>query len=381
MRTEIVQSARELADIGVDSFVTDPMHTSWYLMAHERSGVGRREPRHIVVLDSSRPVAYVPCYVQHSAVYDDLAIVLATPTLRRAIRWAALIGAFPGLSPALLCSSPDSLYTTLSISPALERSEEANVVRAVVDALLQVARDEELDVVGFMNLPRRESLLWQALPSMGFIYSKRVPSAYLPVNFRTFEEYLRLGARKRRKQYKIEVKRAAQQGLIIHEIEDYSGLGGLLSDILGETWGVRGKTSPFPPSYFESLAEHTKGRSCVISGSFRGEVDGFTLLLWTAEEMCAYQYGARKKERVRLSNLYFNICYNATIAKAISLGVKSIRFGPGSLHVKTSRGCLLEDLGMFLKPMKRIHLPAFKALMLRNRRRGRAAQDVRGLPA
>ena len=137
-------------------------------------------------------------------------------------------------------------------------------------------------------------------------------------------------------------------------------------------WEARGRDCPFNSEYYRLVAEHMQEKATVLAASIDGQILGFTLLLETDHEMLAYQYGGLPNDLVRDSNLYFNLCYNGTIERAISRGHKMIRYGPASFHVKLARGCLLENLGIFLRCKRRRHLPALKALMFQNRRKRRS---------
>lgn len=373
MRTEIVYDTDRLESLGTDELAVYPSQSAGYLRALDRSGVGEREPRHILVLDRDRALAFAPCYVQTSSEYDDLENMLTTRTERKFFKIARRTGIFPEFSPALVCASPEAFYTRLS-APSPDPSARRKLASALIDGVRDLASEEGTDLCGFLNVPSRDEGLWEELVRRGYGLFTRARSAYLPLPWAGFKEYLGSLSRNQRKGYRSEINRAERCGLSIREVRDYLPLASTLSEIVAEAWYVRGKNSPFTPRYYRSMATCLAGNSSVLVGCRDGEIHGFTLLFWKGDRMCAYQYAGRPNEFVRSSNLYFNICYNEAIDRAMKMGMKEIRYGPATLHVKVRRGCSLEDLGVFLRPRRRRHMPALKFMISRNISRRRADQ-------
>ena len=352
---------------GIDELTVYPSQTAEYLAALESSGLGKREPRHLLVFDKGELVLFAPCYLQISSEYDDLTRTLASPRIRRLVDLAANLRILSRLEPALVCSSPEAFYTVMSTG-IKDPEERKHAALTMLGGLEELASAEGIELLAFLNVPSREETLWNLLPVKGYEGFVRDQSTHLDITWSDFDEYLHSFSRSRRKSYNSEINRETRYGLNIREITGFESIKESLSEVASEMWGVRGKESPFTPSYYESMARWMRGKASILAGYEGEKLQGFTLLFWHRDHMCAYQYSGRPNQFVRSSNLYFNICYNRTIDKAISMGMKWIRYGPGTLKVKIRRGCSLEDIGIFLKPLRKVHLPAIKILVAHNRR-------------
>ncbi len=376
MRVEILSSADQLADAGTDAFCPEPMHTSSYLKVLESlPHIGRREARHLVAYDDGQPLAYLPCYLQHTSLHDDLRTVLLTAGERRLATRAVRAGLFPRLSPALVCSSPESFYCELIHRPGIDPPGIRQIASSLTDALIETGRREGVDLVGFMNLRRRDEMLWGHLLGRNYLFSPRTASAYLPLPWDDFEAYFRSLSRSRRKSMRSDWSRMNRTGMRVHEVLDIQRIADVLERIIDEMWRTRGRRCPFNRDYYSLVQRHMGANSKVLVGAIEGKIQGFTLLLRTAREMCAYQYGGLPEPITRDSALYFNLCFRETIKDGIDSGVREIRYGPATLRPKITRGCVTEDLGIFLRCLHRRHLPVMKAVMTRNRKRRSSPTD------
>lgn len=369
MRVEVLSNTGGLIEAGTDAFCSDPMHTSSCLKVMEsHPKTGRREARHLVAYEDGEPIAYLPCYLQHSSFHDDLERVLLTPGERRIAQHASglLPSLSPSLSPALVCSAPESFYCRLIHRAGGDPSRLREVCRSLTDALVETGRSEGVDLVCLMNLRRRDGVLWQHLLEEDYLHSPRATSAYLPVRWKSFNAYYRSLSRNRKKSMKSEISHMRRANLEIRPVPDFDLIADALEGVIGRMWQARGRECPYDRGFYSLVKRKMAGGTRVLVGSIGGEIKGFTLLFSTAEEMCAYQYGALPEKVVRDSAMYFNVCFTETIRQGIDLGMREIRYGPTALKAKAARGCVLEKLGMFIKCLHRRHLPAMKAVVYRN---------------
>ncbi len=367
-RTEIINSASEIQEeVDTAGLDVDPTLLPSYLSALEDSRLGRRAARHVAITEGKRTVGYIPCYLQENSVFDDLGQILTSPKTGRIVSALEALGLFPSLGRSLVCASPEAFYCQIVLDRSVDPSRRREVCHQAVGSAEEVAKREGVEVVAFLNVPSREKDLIDALRHRGYLECRRAKSAYLPIRWKTYDEYLRSFSRSRRKGLKSEKRKAQRLGLEIKSISRFSRLSKRFCEIDAEMWRVRGKSSPYHPEYYELLDERMGLDSVAVAGYIDGEIQGFTILLGRKGRTCAFHYAGLPTPSVRKSNLYFNICYGYAISRAIRHRSKEVRYGPAALHVKRGRGCQLEDLTMFFKPLRRIQRPSFATLLLYDR--------------
>jgi len=368
LKTEIVNSASEIEEeMNTAGLDVDPTLLMSYLSALEDSRLGRRTARHVAIVEGRRTVGYIPCYIQETSVFDNLAQILTSSKTGKIVSALEALGLFPSLERSLVCASPEAFYCQIVLDRSVDPSRRREVCNQAVQSAEEVAQREGVEVVAFLNVPSREKDLIDALRHRGYLECMRAKSAYLSIRWKTYDEYLRSFSRSRRKGLKSERRKAQRLGLEVKSISRFSRLSNRFCEIDAEMWRVRGKSSPYHPEYYELLDERMGLDSVAVVGYIDGEIQGFTILLGRRGRTCAFHYAGLATPAVRDSNLYFNICYGYTISRAIRNGSKEVRYGPAALHVKTGRGCQLEDLTMFFKPLRGIQRPSFATLLLYDR--------------
>jgi predicted N-acyltransferase len=321
-------------------------------------------PRFVLVRDGGeRPLLALPCYVVSSAsyqAYDPVALLLRAgdQQVRRAadladlqaIRrlGAALEQAHRDLLPAVVVAAPGR-SGGISYAEDVTGAQAVGPVGTAVAVVEGMAAETGAPLVAWLYLAEgRDPVLHRLLTARGYLPVVMDAENYLPIRWKSFEEYLQHFKSHYRKTIRREVSRFACAGIEV-ELAAADALGLELARLEVQWRAKYGRWLPVGDIVRQhDLIKETVGTPVrVFVARQGGRAIGFTVFFefdgaWYSR-FGGFDYGVGKLY------VYYNLLFYAPVAEAIRRGITSIRYSTGAHDTKRSRGCLLANLLMYVR--------------------------------
>lgn len=354
-KAEICKSIQAIGKETWDNLNTslaDPLLSYGWINSVESLFGDRLHPRHIVIYKHDKVVLIVPCYIQYGDLYkttEDCFFGRYKPLARK-------LGI--SLTPSLIVYSPFSYHSGLLTDQEEIDAALFDLIEKNIDDL---CNKERISLSGFPYLSNKYDFLIDRLLQMGYAKAFISATAYLDIQWKSFDEYLqhlKTSGINMFKNAKKEINRFKKSGVQVEIIDDYSSFSHEMIRMYNDLYCRYNKqTSCLTPRFFELLAKENLTKA--ITAHLNGRLIGFSLViekgtLWDLK-FSAHDFSAQQR-----THSYFNLMFYQPIELAIQAGIERITFGAGSLGAKLKRGCKTEPLFFMAK-----HRDSFYNSMLR----------------
>jgi predicted N-acyltransferase len=355
LEVAIVETIDKVDPGELNRLAVDATYTWGWLKTFERLDSVDLSPRHIVVRNGDGLVAFAPCFVQRSAIFDDLREELLLRWQTRALEGLHRTGSpWLRLNPCLVSGAPEGFSSRILLSED-KAQDPLRVFELVVQGLLTQAEADGIGSYGFMAVPESDAQLGGFLRQAGFSSSLRTANAVLEVRWDDFPTYLSSLKRSPRKSVKHEEAAYRRHGYGTRLIEDLGPIAADLSRLAGNPCHRHSsKPNPFTPALYEDLARYMPGGAMALVAEAEDRICGFVLLLEHEGRMTVHHYGTDYSAQARSGHIYYSLAYSATIRHAIQRGIHTIAYGPGEWRAKARKGCTFEKINICLKGRGRI---------------------------
>ena len=309
---------------------------------------------YIVVRDDDRLVGAAVCHMIPDRKYDGLDYMVYGSAMSIA-RHSALM-----LVPALVVGSRYGLSAPFLIDEALPEDRRAEVRRRLLESVMEHASDASATLI-VRNAGARDA----DLEAAGLLPSPELPTSYLDIPWRTFEEY-------RKALKKIHPRTAKgmrhawnlhrRRGLVAERITEPGQCGAELHGLLASQYERLNEAKlPFNPAFLANALKHLGDR--VMIRATRDELG------YTGIELDTAQGGHARsmmigidQGRGRAAGAYFFLIDDG-IRRAIDAGHRRLYLGRMLYNVKLRRGCSLALATMWIKPRTPYHRVVLKPFL------------------
>jgi predicted N-acyltransferase len=319
-----------------DALVDDadnPFVERAFLTLLEDSGsLGRAwRPRVVVASRGGSVVGAVPAFVRSDSFGEFIFDWQFADAAKRAgIAWYPKLTVAVPFTPA---TGP-----RLLVHPA-HRGDDV-VASALVQALLQIERDEQLSSTHVLFHPDRDGAV---LERHGLVRRRGLQFHWHNDGYASFDDFLSRLDHAARKQIKRERRRVAESGLVIetrqgHEVPTawWSRVYALYAGIYDRKWGRPYLT----PAFFTGIGTALPERALVVVARDKNRpADEDIVAMTLSFEKGAHCYGRYWGSDVDVPGLHFELCYYTLQERAIARGKTLVEAGAQGEH-KLKRGYL-----------------------------------------
>ena len=354
MDNQRLQICRNIDGIGknaLDSIADDPFFTYGYFKTLENIGTKdspKIEPFYLSVLHGDKINAVAPCYIELFNHHPS-----AANRIKKAI---FAIGDRAGFFPAQLlnCYSPNSFHSKI-----LRNDNNLKDLDVILKGIDDFCKQQGIPFSSFRYVSEFDNPLINKLENFGYQRLSTAETLYLDVQWNNFDDYLKERAKKIRDNIKREIKKCRESGIIILEQSEFEKISEQLYDFHTNLFSKynNGAKSPYSVSFFQSLNQHAKDKTKLLTAIKDGKLVGFSLLLLHKSQLDVYFCGFDYESLGNTDFIYFNLVYYEPIKLAIKLGIKRIHFRLAAEDVKLKRGCKREKTYWFIKSQKPLLKP------------------------
>jgi predicted N-acyltransferase len=333
-----VQVFNKIDDLGkasLDSISDDPFFTYGWFKTLEKQTDMPFHPFYIGVYQDNKLSAFAPCFLDIRGEYFIHGLYYF-PFMKEILQLGSKIGLWK--KQLLICYSPFCFRSKI-IAKDKKASEEMS--RIVCNKIQELCKKEHILFSSFPFVSELDNLLLVSLKDAGYLQHLWKKTYFLDVRWADFEGYLAHLNYKVRKNVRREIRKCAENGIVIDEETNFDVQSERLSYMSSSLFGKynRGQRSFLGETFFSSLGENAKDNERLFVAKKRGKVVGFLVTMRKGEVLdcftCGFDYGL-------LSNTdfaYFCLVYYFPIEWAIREGIRKIYYRTSADKVKSSRGC------------------------------------------
>ncbi len=330
---------------------------------------GKIAMRYVVVTRSAEPVAVCPFIVTRSkSIYFFYSLKKFFFTSWQAellrmnqekasfIRWiGGVVAAYLGFARAtgagtdgwVLAVSPISHRGDIAIAPMTKEDEQA-VREKVIDALQEVAKDENLPLCFFGVQQERDSLR-QTLVRRDFAELFLIYDNLLQLPVTSFDEYLNLFRSDARRLFNREMKQAREAGVRFEVTHNLNQVSNCMERLYDATYSKYGEEHfHHPASFWSALGRHVAPHAEALIAYRDREPVGFSALLHKNEDLYFWRVGRTYDGEIGEAPIYFNLAFYEPVKRALELGAKRLWLGSGAWEAKRRRGATGHALYSYL---------------------------------
>ena len=348
-KLRVFNAIDEIGKDQIDSISNDFFFTYGWFKTLEEQKDFKIAPFYIAAYEQDKLVAFAPCFVDLLDHYF-LHARYVVPFMKRFLKIGNKFGLWK--KHVLLCYSPFCLRSKV----LLEKSgEEKLILRLLSKKIDEICEKQGFLFSSFLFVSEFDKLLMENLQNLGYIQSPGTTTLYLDIKWSSFEDYLKSLTYKTRKNIRREIRKCAENGVLIEE-RDLEGLSAKLPALLSNLFWKYDENAEnlFNQPFFCKLEEYARDTAKVFVAEKNDEVVGFSMSLRQRDVldvfMCGFDYDAQTKTDFT----YFNLCYYAPIRWAIEKGIKKIYYRRKAEKVKMDRGCKPERTYSYIKCHNRI---------------------------
>lgn len=346
-----IDGARRIPADDWDRLARRGFHLHGWCSAAERCGW---QGRHVVVSGAEGLRAIVPSYLVAGGVAHDLHDRWLGPLRGPAARTG--LGLRPVLSvqaPFAQCSEPMTggealpAVTLDRVFAALEAAGERAGARAVVWPFVDAARGD----------------LIAAARERGYAVVYAGASAWLPVRWATFEEYLGSRSKSVRRTVRADLRALAAACVRTEAVSDFGGAAGDMDRLYRDAFLRRnGRPAPTPDDLFARLAAAVPPvPERVAQLAWQGDrLVGMSVNLRGAEVLDG-ALAAFAADHAGGPVYYHDLCYQP-LRLAFAHGIGAIDLGASALYAKVLRGAVLRRRVALVRGRSRVAHKALAAL-------------------
>lgn len=306
---------------------------SWeYYRAVEEAGIAKFEWRYFAILDGDTPIAVVPAFF--TAYRLDSTI---QGPIKRATDW--LSRRLPNLlSIPLAClGSPVTEACHLGFAPEVDDAEKPALLSMLIAELARLAHGRRIGLMGVKDARDVDAALWGRCLG-GFQRMAGLPTAVLPLPFKTFDAYLTSLSAATRKDMRRKLR--AEAAIRIDDRTDISDVLDPIVALYDETVARSDlQFERLPARYFATVLTHLpENARCVLY--WRDEdLLAFNLVLQSPD--CLIDKFIGTSDSARDHNVYF-LSWMENVRRCIAEGIPLYQSGQAGYGVKVRLGSRLE---------------------------------------
>jgi len=246
----------------------------------------------------------------------------------------------------LIIGTPISLGETFVLAPDV-RVED---LETAINQLQQYAQEKKIKLILGRDFKQERNKLEESLEKNGFRMIHNYPLAYLPIQWKSFDEYLAAMTSHYRRQFRLRVRRKVKQEIHTKIISDQEILA--YTPCLEKLFrNVQQRSNEFPheligENYHKSMRQHLNGNSYWQLYFQKENLVGFLHFIIYKKKIIG-QYIGLDYQVANAAQLYFNAIYDQ-IRFAIENDIEMIEAGVTTYPAKTSMGFSLTPQRMYL---------------------------------
>jgi hypothetical protein len=306
---------------------------SWeYYRAVEEAGIGEFEWRYFAVLDGDTPIAVVPAFL--TAYRLDSTV---QGPIKRATDW--LSRRLPNLlSIPLAClGSPVAEACHLGFAPDIDDAEKPALIGMLIAELARLADSRRIGLMGVKDARDVDAALWEKCLG-GFQRTAGLPTAVLPMPFKTFDAYLASLSAATRKDMRRKLR--AEPAIRIDDRTDISDVLDPIMTLYEETVARSDlQFERLPARYFTNVLHRLPENARCVLYWRDGDLLAFNLLLQSPD--CLIDKFIGTSESARDYNVYF-LSWMENVRRCIVGGIPLYQSGQAGYGVKIRLGSRLE---------------------------------------
>jgi predicted N-acyltransferase len=349
-KTLSIKVFRTIQDIKretIDSLVDDGFFTYGWFKTLETTKHLNLNPFYISAFSEDKLVAFAPCFLD---IEDEFFRFMPRGGLIMKKLLEIRKRLHLGQKHVLLCYSPYCYRTKIFLDKKLDKEL---LIKRLSKEINNICKKDKILFSSFFYISQFDQDSSTQLGNMGYHkFHRNACSYYLPVHWRSFEEYLSSLKYRVRKSVKREIRNLDKNEITIESLSEFRDLSKILSRLsLNLLSKYHTKISNYySPSFYESLNDcFSKGNAKVFIARRQNEILGFSLVLRQRKiadvVRCGFDYELQKKNDFT----YYNLAYYTPIKWAIQAGIKKIYFRYTNDKVKIRRGCKPEQSSTFIK--------------------------------
>lgn len=240
------------------------------------------------------------------------------------------------LYPVLTVTTRSARTCGLRIAPSLE---PASTIASVISATESAADAAGAASIAFLNVSERENELHRRLSAAGYERVDGVTHWVLPLEFSTFEDYLRLFSSHRRQAIKREVRLRSAEPVSVSALSLSEALHSH-TDMVALNVRKYGRSRPLDDILKRNTAFANAFGDQAFVVQLAGESQLFASALFVSDgdSYAGVSVGISPAAPATLA-AYFNVLFYIPIRLALSQGIKRIAYAFAADDVKASRGC------------------------------------------
>jgi len=241
------------------------------------------------------------------------------------------------------------------LKDGLSSSSRLACVEQIVTAVESEARRRKVSLF-CVNVSEMERDLCDTLLRRGYHVTMAHPKNRLDVTWGSFDEYLgdkRLITAKHRREFMFQIKKNAQAGVTIRELEKVEQEERLYQLLSGHYYRLNRVSYPYSSKLFSAMKRNLGDDVTILVAEKAGQIVAVGVTFQRGKTGWASFVGL-DYESTRDDFSYFNIAYYEVIKRAIARGAATVYYGDTMYWVKKRRGCRLEQNYIFHKGYNRL---------------------------
>ena len=296
-------------------------------------------PKYFLGYEKGKAIAFAPAYIQEGPyLFDPFAYLKG--------RLRDSLGKLGLKIKRIMCvNTPLRPRSDIKI---LNPFMKARLMPIMLNAMHEEAKKMNCNAVIFPSMLESNEELQKLLVKNGYIRAFHDVYFYMETGFSTYDNFLKSLKKIRRDNLKYDATVIAKYGIKIDEITDINQFAAEYAALHKAVMKKYGHDeSELDEKSFRSIYEPIGNTSSLVARK-DGETLGFTLNIYDKECCHALRCG-QFHEKAEHMGVYFNLVYNETIKKAISLGCMKVDYGQAMHRAKIMRGCKYEKMYLYAK--------------------------------
>lgn len=326
-----------------DSVVPDDMifKTHRFLRAVERSNINDCRFWYVIFSENDKIIA-------NAALFSmSFCLDVIAPYLLKNICSSVRI-VFPNFLRLKLLGCGTPVATCTNVISVLENTYFEEVAVSLTQLLFRIARQENIHCILYKEYNQQESKVFDVLLSMGFIKLFSLPTSFLDIRWKSFDEYLKSLRKKYRLFVKNDLIKLNSPTVVVEVFEDFGAHADELWALYMNVYRkAEVKFEQLTPQFFKNINNYLKGESKTIFIKSNNKIIAFELIIEDKTVLRPLYLGLDYGMNKGLS-LYFNSIYQI-IKYGTERNKYTIELGQTSYYPKLKVGARIEPLYLYLK--------------------------------
>jgi predicted N-acyltransferase len=344
---KVFRTIEDIEREAIDSLVDDGFFTYGWFKTLETTKHINLNPFYLTAFSNDKLVAFAPCFLDVNDQFFRF-IPRGGLLMKRLLEIRKRLHL--GQDHVLLCYSPYCYRTKIFLDKNLYKKL---LIKKLSKEINSICKKEKILFSSFLFISQFDQNSSIHLGNTGYHkFPRKTRSYYLPVHWRSFEEYVNSLNYSARKKVKREIRKLGENGITIENLTEFRDLSTILSRLSSNLLSKYRMeiTNYYSPSFYESLNDcFAKGNAKVFIAKRQNKILGFSLLLRQGKTVDCVRCGFDYKLQEKNDFTYFSLAYYNPIRWAIQEGIKKIYYRYTNDKVKIRRGCKPEQSYTFIK--------------------------------